>query len=261
MMFQRLAARPVIGARIAAGHVHRSFAHANVRFSSTDVRRPIAIAFDIDGVLKQGQVVLDEARQAIRRLEGENPWKQRVPYVFITNGGGKSEVARARDLSNDFGVEVTPSQVVQSHTVMQSLVNEYVDKPVLMVGGPDHPTGQARSVFEGYGFRQVYTVHDLNAYAPAAWPYAQPQEDQQSMVKRVDFSKIQLAAIFMFHDSRAWGRDIQIMLDVLRSDNGVFGTEITNEELRRRKQMPIFFSHGDLRTYMKRDTKLTDSVG
>ena len=39
-MFQRLAARPVIGARIAAGHVHRSFAHANVRFSSTDVRRP-----------------------------------------------------------------------------------------------------------------------------------------------------------------------------------------------------------------------------
>ena len=51
------------------------------------------------------------------------------------------------------------------------------------------------------------------------------------------------------------------MLDVLRSDNGVFGTEITNEELRRRKQMPIFFSHGDLRTYMKGDTKLTDSVG
>lgn len=47
----------------------------------------------------------------------------------------------------------------------------------------------------------------------------------------------------VFHDSRDWGRDIQLMCDVLRSRDGVVGNVGDDTH----PQVPLFFSHGDLR--------------
>lgn len=214
--------------------------------TSTSANAPLAIAFDIDGVLKQGPKVLPEALRTIRMLDGENPWKRKVPYIFVTNSGGKDEAVRAKDLSNDFDTHVAPEQVVQAHTVMKSLLDKYRDEPILMLGGPDYPPGASRSVLEGYGFKQVYTAHDLHAYAQPSFPYTHPAKDQEPALRHVDFSKVHFKAIFMLHDSREWGRDIQYAVDLMRADNGVFGTVLTNEEIRARTSMPIYFSHGDL---------------
>ncbi|WFD30969.1 hypothetical protein MSPP1_001995 [Malassezia sp. CBS 17886] len=229
----------------ARGARHSLFppcARATRAWSSRAARTPLAIAFDIDGVLKQGTIVLPEAMRAIRMLQGENPWHEKVPFIFITNSGGRDEADRAADLSHDFHTPVSPQQVVQAHTVMQSLVPQFGDQPILAVGGPDYPPGASRHVLEG----NVYTAHDLHAYAPASFPYAPPDPQLQADVRRVDFSKISFAAIFVFHDSRNWGRDIQYMVDLMRADDSVFGTLLTNEELKARRKMPVYFSHNDL---------------
>ncbi|WFC99206.1 hypothetical protein MYAM1_001950 [Malassezia yamatoensis] len=229
----------------SARHLSRSILNAR-KISTTKSRPPIAIAFDIDGVLKQGSKVLPEALQTLNMLDGDNEWHTKVPYLFITNSGGKMESERARDLSKDFQRKVIKDQVIQAHTVMQSLARMYADKPILMIGGPNLPPGGCRSVLESYGFNQVYTAFDLHAYAPASYPYAAPDPEQQKAVRQVNFSKVQFEAIFVFHDSREWGRDIQYCVDVMRSDGGVFGTVLSNKELRNRKIPPIYFSHGDL---------------
>lgn len=153
-----------------------------IRRLSTSAK-PVAIAFDIDGVLKQGSHVLPEAHRAIQILEGNNKWNRRVPYIFLTNSGGQPEDARAQRLSKDLDVHVRPEQVVLSHSVMRSLVPSLGDKPILMLGGPEMPPGAARAVLEGYGFNKVYTVHDLQAYSPAAWPYAAPKAELESAVQ------------------------------------------------------------------------------
>lgn len=114
-----------------------------------DAAKPLAFAFDIDGVLKAGNTVLDAARRALAILEGGNPLGRRIPYIFITNGGGPSEVDRAANLSKNFGLEVKPDQVIQAHTVLQSLTKRFGDKPVLMIGGPDKPPGASRKVMNG----------------------------------------------------------------------------------------------------------------
>ena len=88
------------------------------RLSSSRDYSSLAIAFDIDGVLKQGPKVLPEAIRTIRMLEGDNPWSRKVPFLFITNSGGKSEAVRAKDLSNDFQTHVASDQVVQAHTCL-----------------------------------------------------------------------------------------------------------------------------------------------
>lgn len=45
--------------------------------------------------------------------------------------------------------QVSPTQVIQAHTVMQSLVQEFGNKPVLMIGGPENVPGASRTVMEG----------------------------------------------------------------------------------------------------------------
>lgn len=75
-------------------------------FTTASAQRQIAFAFDIDGVLKAGERVLPEAKRALAMLDGQNGRGVKVPYIFITNGGGPSEVDRAHKLTNDFGVPV-----------------------------------------------------------------------------------------------------------------------------------------------------------
>ncbi|KAN0064364.1 hypothetical protein ACQY0O_002560 [Thecaphora frezii] len=217
----------------------------SLRLYSQPSQRPVAFAFDIDGVLKAGPIVLPEAKRALQILDGCNPRNQKIPYVFITNGGGKDEAARAADLSRELEIDLKPSQIIQAHTVMKSLVPLYADKPILMVGGPEKPPGAARKVMQAYGFNNVFTIHDLHAYAPAAWPFTKVSPEQIPHLRVENFSKIQFAAVLVFHDSREWGRDIQLIIDVLRSNNGVFGTEHSHDNPPK-EQMPIYFSHGDL---------------
>lgn len=162
----------------------RFLSTSTLRFSdASNLQKPIAFAFDIDGVLKAGPNVLPEAKRALQILEGNNPRKQKIPYIFITNGGGKHESARAKDLARELEVPVTQDQIIQAHTVMKSLVPLYRDKPILMVGGPETPPNASREVMQSYGFQNVYTTLDLHAYAPAAWPFSKLHPDQLPYVR------------------------------------------------------------------------------
>jgi len=68
----------------------------------------------------------------------------------MTNGGGASEKDRARQLTEVLGFEVGPitslfprlcfskitaSNFMQSHTVLKSCTQNYINKPVLVLGG------------------------------------------------------------------------------------------------------------------------------
>lgn len=81
------------------------------RYSSAKLQRPLAFAFDIDGVLKAGPNVLPEAKRALKILQGDNPRREKIPYIFITNGGGKHESARAKDLARELEVPVSLAEM------------------------------------------------------------------------------------------------------------------------------------------------------
>lgn len=53
----------------------------------------------------------------------------------LTNGGGVDEGERCRKLSNQLGFEIDPSQYIQAHTILKTLVHKYTDTPVLVLGG------------------------------------------------------------------------------------------------------------------------------
>jgi len=140
----------------------------------------------------------------------------------MTNGGGVTEEARCEKLSAKLGIEITPDQIMQAHTVLRPLAKKYADYSILVLGGKGN---NGREVAQSYGFKNVHIPLDILAWNPTIWPFHQLTEEEKLFVRPTDFSKTPIHAIFVLHDPRNWSLDIQIMTDVLRSPNGVVGSE------------------------------------
>ena len=143
-------------------------------------------------------------------------WSRRIPHIFLTNGGGVTELQKSIELKTKLAVPVDPAQVVLSHTPMKSLVGQFKDSQVLVIG-PE----SCRDVAKGYGFNRVLLPEEIHASFPSIWPFSQPGSVEHS----VDFATTPIKAILVFHESQDWGRDLQICCDVLRSVKGFLGTE------------------------------------
>ncbi|KAI1475509.1 hypothetical protein K445DRAFT_61773 [Daldinia sp. EC12] len=196
-----------------------------------------AFAFDIDGVLVRGGRPIPEAVQAMKVLNGNNKYGIKVPYIFLTNGGGKTEAERCADLSSQLDIEISPAQFICGHTPMSEMANKY--NTVLVVGGEGE---KCRTVAQGYGFKDVVTPGDIIKANAATTPFRKltPEELQNS--KERDFSKVTIEAIFVFADSRDWAGDLQIILDLAMSKGGRIGTLSETFD----EGPPIYFSHNDV---------------
>lgn len=197
-------------------------------------------AFDIDGVLVRGPNTLNEGVEAIKYLEGNNPYNIKVPYIFVTNGGGKHESLRAEDLSNRLETEIVEEQIIQGHTPMKELSNEYDN--VLVIGGVGD---NVKKIAKSYGFKNVFTSTDIMRWNPSVTPYYELTEDDLKHCindEVYDFSKIKIDAILVFADSRNWAADQQIILELLMSDNGYMGT-ISKDNFNNGPS--IYFAHSD----------------
>ncbi|KAJ2989626.1 hypothetical protein NUW58_g3374 [Xylaria curta] len=58
----------------------------------------MAFAFDIDGVLVHGDLLIPEGKRALEILNGDNELGIKIPHIFLTNGSGKPEQARCDQL-------------------------------------------------------------------------------------------------------------------------------------------------------------------
>lgn len=225
--------------------LRRTFSTSSSTLSTNLPPHRVGFVFDIDGVLKKGRQALPEAIKALQFLNGHNKYKVKIPFVLLTNGGGDSEVERAKLLSRDLKTKISPTQVVLSTSILYKLQYKHAHEDILVVGGPEYPRDNAHSHMKGYGMSDVYTPYDLLRWRPSAWPYIQLPKGEG--YREAEFDKeVEFKAIVVFHDSRDWGRDIQIIIDVMRSKNGRFGTLASDEELRSRPQIPVYFTHGDL---------------
>jgi HAD superfamily hydrolase (TIGR01456 family) len=205
--------------------------------SASSITDKYAFAFDIDGVLIRGGRVIPEAIEAMKVLNGENEFGIKVPYIFVTNGGGKTEEERCLDLSRQLELEVAPGQFICGHTPMREMAEKY--NTVLVVGGVGE---KCREVAEGYGFKDVVTPGDIIKTNAETTPFRKLTDEEWNNSRVRDFDKINIEAIFVFADSRDWAGDQQIILDLLMSKNGRIGTRSETFQ----EGPPIYFSHNDV---------------
>ncbi|EAS28408.3 TIGR01456 family HAD hydrolase [Coccidioides immitis RS] len=196
-----------------------------------------AFAFDIDGVLVRGGRAIPAAIEALKVLNGQNEYGIKVPYIFVTNGGGKTEEERCLDLSRQLEYEVSPGQFICGHTPMREMAEKY--KTVLVVGGEGE---KCRVVAEGYGFKDVVTPGDIIKHNRHTTPFRELTEEELRNSRTRDFSDVQIEAIFVFADSRDWAGDQQIILDLCMSKGGRIGTRSETFD----EGPPVYFSHNDI---------------
>lgn len=203
----------------------------------TSVTDKFAFAFDIDGVLIRGGRPIPEAIEAMQVLNGKNEYGIKIPYIFVTNGGGKTEQERCIQLSKQLEIEVSPGQFICGHTPMREMAEKY--KTVLVVGGEGE---KCRQVAEGYGFKDVVTPGDIIKDNPDTTPFRKLTEEELKNSRSRNFADVKIEAIFVFADSRDWAGDQQIILDLLMSKGGYLGTRSETFD----DGPPVFFSHNDV---------------
>jgi HAD superfamily hydrolase (TIGR01456 family) len=213
--------------------------------SDPDVADDFAFAFDIDGVLVRGGNAIPEAVEAMKVLNGENDYGIRIPYIFLTNGGGKFETERCRDLSKQLEIDVSPGQFICGHTPMRELSDKYRGT-VLVVGGEGE---KCRQVAESYGFRDVITPGDIIKANSATAPFRKLSDVDKAACRDLlgegkydSLKNVVVEAVFVFADSRDWASDLQIIMDVAMSEGGRLETRSENFD----QGPPIYFSHNDV---------------
>lgn len=94
----------------------------------------------IDGVLLHVSDPIPGAAESLAYLQQHN-----IPFILLTNGGGKHEADRVADLSAKLGIPLSTDNFVQSHTPFQELLEDGVDgreglreKIVLVTGSDAH---------------------------------------------------------------------------------------------------------------------------
>jgi HAD superfamily hydrolase (TIGR01456 family) len=190
------------------------------------------VVLDIDGVLLKGGTVIDGAARAVQRLA-----EHKIPYVFVTNGGGVKESKKAEDLTKKLGINVGSSQVIMSHTPFMNLTDKYADSKVLVVGGYPHCLEAAQS----YGFTHACSIHCYHAETPKVYPLRNAHADQSPSSKPTE----PVEAVMIFHDPVDWGLEMQILCDVL-SPAKLEDTRLATEENKARGHIPFYVSNADI---------------
>ncbi|KAH7864145.1 hypothetical protein Vadar_026311 [Vaccinium darrowii] len=201
------------------------------------------IAFDIDGVILRGNAPIGGSPQALRRLYDE-AWilsgTFKVPYVFLTNGGGIPESKRALELAKLLGgVNILTSQVIQGHTPFKQLVKRFEKELVIAVG-----KGEPAVVMSEYGFKNVLSIDEYASCFDNIDPLAQFKKwttgnvSNQIDTVRSSVCSQRVQAAFVVSDPVDWSRDIQVLCDILRT-GGLPGSKIAH-------QPPLYFANDDL---------------
>jgi HAD superfamily hydrolase (TIGR01456 family) len=185
----------------------------------------LAFALDIDGVFLKGKNVIPGARDALSILEDS-----RMPYIFVTNGGGMTEIEKARSLSELLDVNIEEGQVLMSHTPFRSEVEKYEDKRVLVLG-----SDSCIDIANHYGFRRAVSARQLLRETPTAFKQIDSDSTSLAAVENVCTRGGPVHAAFIIGDPYEWGLEMQILAD-----------QMMMSHCESQEQIPLFASNADI---------------
>jgi HAD superfamily hydrolase (TIGR01456 family) len=182
----------------------------------------------------RGKMVLPGAPEAIQHLH-----KHKIPFMFMTNGGGYPESVKAEAYTKLFGVPIDEEQVCLVHTPMQLLAEKHADDLVLVVGKNYEYISR---IAASYGLKKVITPEQVHAAQPNLYPDRAPVDvssefstqcmsvrwaggsEADELAWRASGGAEPIKAVLLMCDPLEWGREMQVCLDALCSD-GIIGSK------------------------------------
>ncbi|KAK5867695.1 hypothetical protein PBY51_012162 [Eleginops maclovinus] len=167
------------------------------------------LLFDIDGVLVRGRTPIPAAKQCFKNLVDRNG-KYKVPVVFVTNAGNSMRQAKAEHLSHLLEVEVTPDQVMLSHSPLR-MFSQFHKMRVLVSG-----QGPIEEVAHNLGFQDVVTIDMLRDAYPLLDVVDHKRRPKDSIPPTKGLRPID--AVILFGEPIRWETNLQLIVDVLLSN-------------------------------------------
>lgn len=167
---------------------------------------PFGLLFDIDGVLVRGRTPIPAAKQCFKKLV-DNNGKYKVPVVFVTNAGNCMRQAKAEHLSHLLEAEVSPDQVMLSHSPLR-MFNKFHKMCVLVSG-----QGPVEEVAHNLGFEDVVTVDMLREAYPLLDVVDHNRRPKDTIPPTKGLRKID--AVILFGEPIRWETNLQLIVDVL----------------------------------------------
>uniref|UniRef100_A0A3Q1GKK2 Haloacid dehalogenase-like hydrolase domain-containing 5 n=1 Tax=Acanthochromis polyacanthus TaxID=80966 RepID=A0A3Q1GKK2_9TELE len=164
------------------------------------------LLFDIDGVLVRGRAPIPAAKQCFRNLVDRNG-KYKVPVVFVTNAGNCMRQTKAEHLSHLLEVEVSPDQVMLSHSPLRMLTQFH--KMRVLVSGQ----GPVEEVAHNLGFEDVVTIDMLREAYPVLDVVDHNRRPKDSIPTTKGLPPID--AVILFGEPIRWETNLQLIVDVL----------------------------------------------
>ncbi|XP_061577416.1 haloacid dehalogenase-like hydrolase domain-containing 5 [Cololabis saira] len=164
------------------------------------------LLFDIDGVLVRGRTPIPEAKQCFRDLVDSNG-KYKVPVVFVTNAGNCVRQKKAEHLSHLLEVEVSPDQVMLSHSPLR-MFTQFHKMRVLVSG-----QGPVEEVAHNLGFEDVVTIDMLREAYPVLDVVDHNRRPKDSIPPTKGLPCID--AVILFGEPIRWETNLQLIVDVL----------------------------------------------
>ena len=122
-----------------------------------------------------------------------------------------TEDQKAIELSDKLSFPVRADQVIMSHTPFKSLLPQYSQSNVLVIGGDS-----CMQVAKDYGFVNAVSSFDIHNANPNVYPLkrADKKSPSATITEAVGAHSIDIQAALVFGESVNWGLDIQILTDL-----------------------------------------------
>jgi len=227
------------------------------------MRRLPAIFSDIDGVLVRGKFKIprsDLALQYIRQPLSTilpslpSPSTSHLPFVALTNGGGKLEQTKANDLNqmlNLQGVQkLEKKNLVMNFSPLRPVMKTYADKTVLIIG-----VDKIEEVALDCGLTRYVTSEEYCAIFPYLVPLSRRNWDDRweaidRVKKRLNITEdkyfedpFKIDAVFVLNDVLKWEENVQIIMDLLTTTDGTIAQKLPDNPPE--KHIPIYCVNND----------------
>ena len=227
------------------------------------MRKIPAILSDIDGVLLRGKSCIprsDRAAKFIRKpLRELNPKlfgnsEHQIPFLAVTNGGGKLEFERANDLNRALNLQghekLSGNNVIMNFSPLRPIFKDFLDKVILISG-----VGDIERIVVDCGVHKFVTISEYCALYPSLVPISQRSiktraEILERVKQRLKISNheffedpFKVDAIFFINDPIVWEESIQVTLDLLTTPDGRIADKLPKEAPD--THIPIFAVNND----------------
>ena len=205
----------------------------------------VGIVLSIHVICNNGALI-DGSKEAIQYL-----YNKRIPFLIMANDS-MGEDHQTRLLSSLLEIPIYSEQIIMPYSPMKLLAKHYANDNVL-IGGPPTCTG----IMKSYGFNKAISIKNWKERYPELIPFRKQTLSGKSPNTPCDKPILGqnsispypcISAIFMCAVSHDAFNDIQVILDLLQSNQGVISPDILDNRniYNRAQSIPLYMASDEL---------------